>query len=152
MRPKERIPIILKLIDIGKLLRDITSFKFDGEIDKLEYTICKNLKKIKRYWESNPQLRFTEVLVIMGYIPATKGIPYREDSKILEKQGVDPLDFYIWTCRVDEDGELLDAPVNRLCKDLSSKHIKNILKSKYFLIGATYETIFKRILKERGDL
>lgn len=151
MRSPERIPIFLKLVKWDKLLKLFNIFQYDDTIDKVCYEINNNLSYIQEYWEANPDLRITQVLVNTGFIPNKPGSwYYQEEWSLLKAMGINPKEFLTWKSIYDEHNNHLKKPIVRLIKDLETDHLKKILET--CLIGPNTEETIKDILKERGAL
>ena len=146
MRPPERIPIFLNLVDWNKLLFNFKIFKYQDDIDKTCFKIYKNLDLIKQYWADNPDLRISQVLVNTNII---RNVPgnwyYREDKTWLDEQGIAPSEHYYWISRVDKEGNMLKKPKFSLVKDLEKNHLENIIndynQGKYLIDGKTLNLI-----------
>lgn len=145
MRCKERIPIVLKHLDIGEFLDDL-------QIPKA--TIDMNV--LKQYWEQHPDLRLTQALVNLNMIENVPGFWYytEEDKWLIEHNKLDFGDIAFWGQNFDENNLKLPKTKWILLKDLDIDHIKNILK--YFndhgkkLLPSYVEYFNKRINEEES--
>lgn len=92
MRRKERIPIILELMDTNFLESYMPYFKLNTKL------ILKDKWKIALYWNDNPDLRLTQVLVNMGYVPNERDFwYYREEVDFVTDVGyVRPQEIHFW--------------------------------------------------------
>lgn len=87
MRDKERIVLFLELVDNIKLLRDIWRIIPDDE-DRRDtiFIIKSHQEQIKEFWLSNPDLRYSQVLITLGIIPNIPGFwYYMEEDEILKQ-------------------------------------------------------------------
>lgn len=120
MRPKERIKPFFDLVDWKQLQKKWNvefPIKFDTMVD------------IGEYWNKYPDLRISQVLINMGYIPNNPGMwYYDEEWEILRDQGVPPEQFLTWTSYYDKDMKKLEEPKTRLIKDMCKSHINAVIK------------------------
>lgn len=147
MRPKERIPIFLKLVDFNKLE------------DKWEINISQDLRgiilseKVIDYWLENPDQRFGQILINLGLIADDLIIWINEENDILIEQGIDPKEFLLWGINYDKDKNSLSETQWKLCKDLESDHIQKILEEveeELYNIPNIFKETFKDILIQRN--
>ena len=132
MRPKERIPIFIKHVNIEKLITDwfantkIPSFEIKAAIKRITTSIL----YLTQYWQDNPDLRFSQILVNTGYLPNIPGTWYYESNNhILIKQGCKPRNVILWGNVFDKEGNRLPKPKWILIRDLTTDHIEAILIS-----------------------
>lgn len=152
MRLKERIDIFLNLVDVRKAL-DIYFNRIEvSEELKNNYTdsILKNYEKIRKYWKSNYDLRFPQVLVNLGIIPNYQGFWYYiEEVEILLKLGVEPREFLFWGRNYDKDMHKLPKTEYLLIKDMNTDHIQAIIDGKWCIGGIHYETFLKELERRK---
>ncbi len=99
MRPIERIPIFIKLIDWKDLLVNIFRLykKDQKELDKVLNYINDNIDEITDFWKECQDLRISQVLVSMNIIPNSSGMwYYMEEDDILLQQGNNLADILLW--------------------------------------------------------
>lgn len=152
MRLKERIDIFLNLVDVRKAL-DIyfNSIEVSEEL-KNNYTnsILENYERIRKYWKSNYDLRFPQVLVNLGIIPNYQGFWYYiEEVEILLKLGVEPREFLFWGRNYDKDMNKLPKTEYLLIKDMNTDHIQAIIDGKWCISGIHYETFLKELERRK---
>jgi hypothetical protein len=125
-------------------------FKSDIISDDCLSLIIKDKKKIKKYWMSNHDMRLSQVLVNMSYIPNIPGIwYYEEDSTALINAGCDPANVLFWGQNFDKDKNLLPVTKWILIKDLSKDHIKNIIADCWDNLPTEYRETFKKELERQ---
>lgn len=150
MKPKERIPIFLNLLNWEKL-----SKRWDLP-KNLESFLKGHLKQdnLLEYWQDNPDQRFGQMLINQGILQDNLRIWIDEEIDILKDQGINPRDFLLWGSTYDKDKNLLDEVKYRLIKDLETNHIENILKdferSKAKLSPLFQETFEKELEMRKG--
>jgi hypothetical protein len=141
MRPIERIPLFLKLVDWTKLKEKWNIKEINIPIDKIE-----------KEWLKVPDQRIGQFLINQGLVPDRFNIWNDEYSDILYEQGLDPRDFIFWTSFYDKYGKELVAPKTMLINEIETDHIKNILKSEYLIIPNNIKQIFKNELEFRKEV
>lgn len=158
MRPIERIDNFLNLVDWVKLL--IQRWGLSEEIhDSIYYDYLQNLKVLEQivipYWKNNPDQRIGQVLINLGLISDKLLIWNDEESDILLDQGIAPEDCLYWTSIYDKENNLLEEPISKLLKDLTTDHIVNIYKHVYVenkrTLSEIYNTAFNNILVKRKE-
>ncbi len=152
MRRPERIPLFLDKIDgnVSVVLRDAYGLENDINIVESSDNIYDHYDEIRSYWEDNPDLRFTQVLVSLGFIPNVEGFWYYiEEDEVLEKLGFMPESYLLWGQYFDKDMNRLPEPRYRPICVLDTDHIKAILDGK-FTKNEKYLNAFKRTLSMRG--
>ena len=157
MRPKERIPIFIKHVNIRKLIVDwfanekIPCFSMTKAITE----ITTKMLYLTQYWNDNSYLRFSQVLVNTGVLPNIAGTWYNdEELDILLKQGCKVRDVMLWGKNYDKDMNKLFETEWILLKDMSDNHIKAILddvKLKKYKLGEQYITVFRDELVYRAQ-
>lgn len=158
MRPIERIDNFLNLVDWIKLI--VQRWGLSEEIhDSIYYDYLHNLKVLEQivipYWKSNPEQRIGQALINLGLISDNLLIWNDEESDILLDQDIAPEDYLYWTSIYDKDNNLLDEPVSKLLKDLTTDHIVNIYKYTYIenkrTLSELYNIAFNNILVKRKE-
>lgn len=125
MRPKERIPIFLKLIDFN-YLEDRWNTDIAGIIRAY---ICSPMGDFQDYWKENYDQRFGQALINTGLLPDQLYIWIDEDEDILKDQGVPFREYMLWGRAYDEYENPLPKIERILIKDMSTEHIKAILRN-----------------------
>lgn len=147
MRLKERIPIFAENVDVRRMLL------FDLELPLSEeeiQTVEANFDNVIEFWKSNPDLRFTQALVVTGCLPNYRGFwYYTEEHEILEKQGVEPSKYLLWGQNYDKDGNRLEKTVIRPIEQLDTDHIQAILDGGHVEKDSLFEKTFLKELKKR---
>jgi hypothetical protein len=124
MRPKERIPIFLKLVDFDKLEE-----RWDTDIAGIiRGYICSPKGEVQEYWKENYDQRFGQVLINLQLLPDRMNIWMDEEDDILADQGVPFREYMLWGRSYDENRNSLPEIERILIKDMSTDHIKAILK------------------------
>lgn len=148
MRPIERIPIVLEVLPMREY---ITSFNILDEegVNKVVDDI--DIIKLKKFWEENPDLRLTQVLVNMNYIPNAPGLwYYTEESDWLIKNNIcEPRDILFWGINFDKNMKRIPHE-KVLIKTLDTAHIKAILEGE-FTGNTLYITTFQKELVLRDN-
>jgi hypothetical protein len=129
MKPHERIPIFLKLIDWDKFV-----YKYYFDNDK-NYTIINTkikeiqskLPEITYTWTLSPNLRIGQLLINMNILPHDYILWDISCNEILKQQGVDPIKYTLWGS-FGKNNEF-ENPQYKLIPELETEHIKNILKT-----------------------
>lgn len=147
MRSKERIPIILDILE-----DHYVDFLIDvgiGEENRSElldlYFTKRNL--IEEFWLKNPDLRLTQVFVNLDIIPNIEGFWYykEETDYIIEKGWAKFEDIHFWGVNYSKDGKKLPQTIFKRLVDLNTDHILNILK--FYDENSTRNSINKKYLK-----
>lgn len=154
MRPKERIPIFWKFADgfVTNIL--IRSYGISRELDDLDQTV-ENIYALKDemldYWNANPDLRFSQVLVNLGRIPNIPGgWYYMEEHEVLDALGISLRRYLLWGSIYDKDSNRLSETIYRTIEQLDSDHIKAIIRGEWTK-DETYLNAFNEELRRRGD-
>lgn len=138
-RPKERIPIVLKLIDWAHFLDYIGT-------DSLMEDVTLNLKVIKDYWNINPDQRLVQVLINLDIIDTnTSYLKYHleETDYLIENGFVKPEKILFWgTYGKDGKQPLKYIPLD----DMDSGHIEAVLKTQK---NNAFRNIMESILRKR---
>ena len=151
MRLKERIPIFLELVDWNNLFKNIWK-EFSKEFDIYTGTVLERINFIPHYWKLHPDLRISQILVNLGIIPNTPGFwYYMEEWEILEEQGVNPRDYYLWTSVFFKNGNRRKNPKVKVLKDMDTGHIEKLLNGNW-IIPMRCRKAFKDELGLRKDL
>jgi len=131
MRIKERIPVFLEKVDWPSLLTKVWKLDLSSEIlNDLIIEINASKEEIKNYWLMYQDQRISQVLINLGLIPNMSGLwYYMEELEILKELGIPPREYLLWGHYIDRKNpeSLRYSPI----KDLSTEHIKNILKEEH---------------------
>lgn len=120
MRPKERIPLFMKLVNLDKLAE-----RWKTLPDLLKTVIIKD--EVEKYWLENYDQRIGQVLINLCLIPDGFNIWLDEETDILIGQGIEPREFLFWGSIYDKNMKRLEETKYRLIKDIETNHINNIL-------------------------
>lgn len=130
MRNIIRIDNFLSKVDLRYLLLHIWKICDDNNIDQVEKSILDNLSSIREYWSAYRDLRFSQVLVNLGFIPNMSGYwYYYEEDEILKEQGCKPRDYIYWGSIFDNNGERLPETKYSLIKDLTIEHMQKLVSN-----------------------
>lgn len=171
MRAKQRIPIILDIFKSGEVKEKFLNFLFkpDSAIQldlfkkQLFELVGEMVKKweekeeeIKIYWEKLPHLRLTQILVHNKIVPNTSGMWfYTEETYFLIANNlIEPRDILFWGQIYDKNRKLLSKIKYTLIKDMSTPHIKAILKdyaAHKLRVDEFYLEVFKNELELRKN-
>jgi hypothetical protein len=128
MRNKVRIDNFLSKVNIKHLLLHIWKICDDSNIDKVEKSILDNISQIRNYWIDYSDLRFSQVLVNLGYLPNMSGFwYYYEENDILKDQGYKPREYVYWGSIFDSNGNRLPQTKYSLIKDLTIDHLQKLV-------------------------
>ena len=128
MRAEIRIDNFLLKVDIRDLLLNIWKVCDDSNVDSIHNNIVNNMSYIRETWHYDYDLRFSQVLIHLGYLPNSIGFWfYLEEDEILKKQGYKPREYTFWGSVYDKDGQLLKETRYSLVKDLERSHIEKII-------------------------
>jgi hypothetical protein len=134
MRPKERIPIFLKLVDREKLAIRWNMDSYIGE-----------LPGEKDAWEKVPDQRYGQFLINSGLLPDNFDIWMDEETDILLDQGIEAREFLLWGSRYDKNMNPLKEIKYSLIKNMDTEHIENILKGNWTKHPLFLETFRKEL-------
>lgn len=155
MRAKERIPLFLEKIDsnYSRVIQDCYKLPIEeipGVLDIIN-AIENKILNIKKYWEENHDLRFSQVLVNLGVIQNYPGNwYYMEENEILEILGFEPRDYLFWGANFDKDMNKLPGTIRKPIKELKTDHIQAIIDGNWCR-SDTYLKCFKDELKLREN-
>ena len=121
----------------------------------------RNQNQIKKIWLNNPEMSIGQVLDSLGLFAGSSKLKninsYRncqwyndQPEDILDKLVILDRERIIWCSRYNIFGKERKVPVYMLVKDMSTNHIRIILKSQYVRISNRYAHIFKNELTKRG--
>lgn len=150
MRPKERIPIFLEKVNWKTLAE-----RWNVDISLFEDVIICNPKlnkKIRKYWENNYDQRFGQVLINLGFMKDSLLIWNDEERDILDDQNIPKRETMLWGSIYDKDLNPLPKIKWRVIKDMTTDHIKAILKDveNYRMnINNDYLEVFKQEIELR---
>jgi hypothetical protein len=113
----------------------------------------KNTETIRRIWKANPEQDLAQILSLMCFLP--KRLPktdwYFDDiPTILQKMGIREADYYIWGSAYNIFGRKRRQMIYRVVSEMSTWHIKRIMKSKYLRISNHSAHVFQWELTKRG--
>lgn len=128
MRNSIRIDNFLSKVDIRDLLLNIWKVCDENYVDSLEKLILDNIGYITEEWKFMYDIRFSQILVNLGFIPNMPGPWYHyEEDEILKMQGYKPRDYIFWGSIYDSDGKRLDDTKYNLIKDLEITHMQKLI-------------------------
>jgi len=152
MRPKERIPIFLSKVNWKTLAeRWNIDVKLFNKILNMKGTLR---PKIIYYWKEDPDLRFGQMLINIGCISNSLRIWNDEENDILEDQGIPFREFMLWSRHYDENMNPLPEVERILIKDMTTNHIKAIIRdvgNGEMAIRGDYLQAFKDEIKLRNE-
>lgn len=141
MRNKVRIENFLNKVNINHLINDIWKLT-DIDIKN----IIDNIPLIKEKWHDMPDLRFSQILIRLNFIPNSFGFwYYYEEDDILKLQGYKPRDYKFWGNIYNKDGELLPETNYILVKNMNIDHMQKLIDGKWLREGTE---MYKVILDE----
>lgn len=123
MRRPERIPIISKLIRLNK---NISDHYFEGIYHNKTIRSLMN-KNFEDYWKDNPDQRLGQVMYNLDLI-SDKVYQREEVDWLIGNKYIKPEEILFWGNNYDKDMNLLPETKYILLKDLTTNHIKNIIK------------------------
>lgn len=145
MRAKERIDIILDVLDIKQFLLDLgIPVKIADECDLL---VIENWEIFVKNWKDYPDERLTQTLINQGFLPNIPGSWYfkEEDDYCIEKGFLKVEEIKFWGTY----GKSGKGPFKKvLLKDMSKAHMKAIIKDGYNLFDS-YKEYFNSRLNEK---
>lgn len=151
MRLKERIPVFIEQLNESTLHKIFIDW-FGTNFEKTELLVLQDINKIECYWLKNHDLRFTQVLVNMGYIPNTPGFwYYSEDDEVLLKADCDSRDILFWGQNYDKDMNRLPETNWILIKNMNTDHIKAVIAFMGEKLPSRYKTAFSKELERRNE-
>ena len=147
MRPIKRIPIFLNRVDF-----DALEERWNTDISQ---TLRENIfSQVRKYWLENPDQRFGQVLINLCLLPDSIRIWCDEENDILDDQNIPSREYLLW-------GRCYDADMNRLpeiqwilIKDMTTDHIKAILRdveNNKMGCKSNYLKAFKEEIKLRNE-
>ena len=152
MRPKERIPIFLDKLDWEILAeRWGIDIKLFNHIRSRSGTIKPSFI---RYWKKSPDLRFGQILINFGILSDSLKIWCDEENDILDDQNVLPREYLLLGRCYDADMNPLPKIEWILIKDMSTDHIKAILRdveNNKMGCKSNYLKAFKEEIKLRNE-
>lgn len=150
MRIRERIPNFLNKL-CPELLHKIFITWFKTNFEDIELKICKDKRKIKKFWIANHDLRFSQVLINMGYLDNIPGTWYYiEDDDLLIRSNCEPRDVIYWGQNFDEDMNRLPKTNWMLIKDMSLEHIRSVIAFMGEKLPIKYKDAFQAELMLRN--
>jgi hypothetical protein len=150
MRIRERIPNFLDKL-CPELLHKIFLGWFGTNFEEAELKICKEKRKIKKFWIANHDLRFSQVLVNMGYIDNIPGgWYYLEDDVNLLLNGIPSRDCLFWGQNYDADMNRLPETKWILIKNMTLDHINAVIAFMGERLPQRYKDAFQAELELRN--
>lgn len=150
MRVRERIPKFIDRIN-EQFIHEVFLSLFKTNFEESELKVVKSKRKIKKYWMANHDLRFTQVLVNMGFVENFPGFWYYiEDEGILLSVGVPAREVFYWGQNYDKDMNKLEQTNWILIKDMSTDHIETIIDGGWVREDSAYKRYFEEELMFRG--
>ena len=156
MRAKERIPIILDLLEnnyMDFLIDTGIGEENRGQLIDLYFV---KRKEIEEFWMENPDLRLTQVFVNLDIIPNVAGFWYykEETDYVVEKGWCKFEDIHFWGVNFSKDGKRLPQTIFKKLSDLDIDHVINILKffdekSLRTKMNPKYLQYFEKLEKEK---
>ena len=160
MRRPERIPIVMRNLDIEKFLADnLTQEQYSkalGKIDLLK-AILNDRNKIEEGWTEVYDMRLGQYLVTQGYIPDNQAIwNVEEVDYMIDHNMIEARDIRFWGVNYTKDMKKLEETEYHLIKDLETEHIEAILGKngqgrKWVRDDSVYATYFENELERRTD-
>ena len=156
MRQTERIipflDIIFKDDNLEKVIKEIFQLGIEEEVLKsIAFNIFINKPSLEEDWVSDPDWRFSQLLVNTEFLPNISGFWYYiEDGEILEQLGIPPREYLLWGKNYDKDMNLLSKTERILIKDMDTDHIQAVLDGGWCKSGKYFEC-FKNELKLRKE-
>lgn len=149
MRIRERVPNFLDKL-CPELLHKIFIVWFNTNFEEIELKICKEKRKIKKFWIANNNLRFSQVLINMGYLDNITGTWYYiEDDDLLIRSGCEPREVIYWGQNFDVDMNRLPKTNWILIKNMTSEHVKSVIAFMGEKLPIKYKDAFANELKIR---
>lgn len=149
MRNRERIPIFLNYLNEDFIHRLFIKW-FNTNFEDVEKRIIKEKRKVKKFWIANHDLRFSQVLVNMGYIDNIPGIwYYDEDQQVLLDLGCPPREVMLWGQNFDKDMNRLPVTNWIKIKDMTTDHIKAVISFMGEKLPKRYKSVFQAELELR---
>ncbi len=148
MRPKERIPILLELIDWSQL-----ETKYGVVIRHEDWD--NQLKEITKYWNDQPDQRFGQMLINLQLVDDQWSLWNMEWHEFLEEQGCEPIDYFIWGVNFDKDRNRLPKTIWKPIKELELNHIEAILndyENGLLYLHIRYIEAFNKIIAQKKGL
>lgn len=150
MRIRERIPNFLYKVN-PEFLHKLFLKWFKTNFEEVELRICKDKRKIKKFWMANHDLRFSQVLIAMGYLENFPGTWfYDEDENVLLEAGYPPRECLFWGQRYDKDMNMLPEVRWILIKDMTTDHIKAVIAFMGERLPQRYKNAFQAELELRN--
>jgi hypothetical protein len=146
MRNEVRIDNFLKKVNINHLITNIWKLP-----DINVQNIINNIPIIREHWMHMPDLRFSQILIYLDYVPnLSGGWFYYEEDEILEIQGYKPREYTFWGNLYDKDKNKLPEVNYILVKDLNIDHMQNLIDGNWIKNGTKIYKIISDELKIRS--
>lgn len=145
MRDQIRIDNFLKKVNINHLITEIWKLP-----DINVQNIINDVSKIRECWMNMSDLRFSQILIYLDYIPNLSGSwYYYEEDEILEMQGYKPREYTFWGNLYDKNQNKLPEVNYILVKDLNIDHMQNLINGNWLRKGTRIYKIISDELKMR---
>ena len=147
MRNIQRIPIVLKNINLFDFIKSFNIFQTDNDIKLCLKDV--NMQILKKFWLDNYDLRLTQVLVNLDIIPNYLGTWYytEETNWLVEHKILKFEEIHFWTSILDKNNKKLKKPKVILLKNMKIDHIQAIVDNFSIKINKDYLKYFKKRLK-----
>lgn len=160
------IEIFFKHVNWYKLLRGWNLFPTFIEARDTIDLLKREQERIRVAWHNNPHYSLGELLTSMEILPITKikslyrkGVILYGDSNpdwyfssiddLMELMGIPAREHKIWASQYNIFGCKRKFPKVILIKDMSTWHIKRVLKNQKFTLSYRYSKYFKEELERR---
>jgi hypothetical protein len=154
----DRIPLFLSRLDIEKLVLKLWHTTEDREDSDFHIDLEMIIEAVRdkdfiELWMNNPDLRFGQAMVNLGY-NIFDPLYHLEESEILVNWcGYSRPESYIWGSNYNEDGSIRKKPLYRFIDQLDDKHLATMVDeanagTRYY--NPTMVDIFIEELHRRG--
>lgn len=128
MRIVERIPLFLSRVNLDSILLKLWHTTEDQEeavnFDSIIEFVYSDT--FKDYWTSNPDLRFGQAMVNLGY-NIFDPLYHKEEYEVLMLCGYSRPESYIWGSNYNEDGSVREKTLYRFIDELGDKHLATMV-------------------------
>lgn len=111
-------------------------------------------ERLRKDWKKNPNFTLAEMLSGSGYFP--RFLPSRSEwffddiPTILQKMGIREGDYTIWASAYNMFGRKRKQIIFKAVSEMSTWHIKRVMKSQYLRISHRNARVFQNELTKRG--
>ena len=154
MRRPERIPIVMRNLDIEKFLKDNLGKQY---LPEMLTNVVKDWGKIEDGWKEQYDIRLGQYLVNQGYTPDNIRIwNVEEVDYMIDHDMIEPREICFWGVNYTKDMKKLRETEYLLIKDLETDHIeailgKNDIGKKWVKDGSPYEGYLENELERREE-